>query len=56
MSGIVVERQFWDTPYQRNMPQTYLNNYDMNVAPIAGIERWWQVKFNPRAYNNLVTR
>jgi RHS repeat-associated protein len=52
MTGTVVQKQFWNTRNRIRMPQEYIDNYDMNVAPIASLERWWQVKFNPRTYQN----
>jgi len=42
--------------YDDYMPQRYIDNYDMNVAPVAGMRTGWQVKFNPRTYENLMAR
>jgi RHS repeat-associated protein len=53
MDGIVVEPHYWNQDYDDFMPQSYIDNYDMNVARIAG-RRAWQVKFNPQTYKDLV--
>jgi hypothetical protein len=53
MNGVVVEPHHWNNE-RDYMPPRYIDNYDMNVAPVAGFRTGWQVKFNPRAYRNLV--